>query len=103
MARNEGEGGQKDTKDCGLQKSGKCLERYLVPICIAWLSNMHENMSSSGPSTRKQWLFKISAVNSMEEPASLSIFQWSLSQNMMLLKNSDTREDFQDLLEKYKQ
>lgn len=103
MARNEGEGGQKDTKGCGQEKSGKCFEHSSVPICIAWLSDMHETTSSSGLLTRKQWLFKIPAVKGMEEPASLYIFQWSLSQNMMFLENSDTCENFQDLLEKYKQ
>lgn len=48
-----------------------------------------------------QWLFKIPAINNMEEP--LCIFQWLLSQMMTLLKNSDIAGDLQDLLEKHKQ
>lgn len=47
MVRREGEGEQKDVKDCEQEKSGKCLEYYSVPICRAWLKFMHENTCGS--------------------------------------------------------
>lgn len=47
LARSEAEGGQKDMKDCAQEKAGKCFEHYSLPICIAWLNFMHENMCGS--------------------------------------------------------
>lgn len=75
MARNEEEGGQERYEGLWTRKSGKCLEHYPVPVCGARLSEMHENMCSSGSLTRKQWLSQTPAISSMEEPASLCSFQ----------------------------